>query len=119
MKTWILCLLLAASTVAFAQSSDSPRANITEDMQIVLPAADELASVYLLDISDLAFDSAEKAKQFFGMFTENVVHYVVDFDAKQVEIHLHSYADPAWDLAKWNSYFQERSVKMQAVYNTL
>jgi len=119
MKALFLALLISTTAFAFGTTADPVKASINDEMQIKLPADIALQSVYILDISSLEFNDESQAKQFFGMFTENVVHYAVNYDAMEVEIHLHSYADPEWNLDQWNTYFSNRSAKMQAVYSSL
>ena len=118
MITLIFSLLIGASWMATAATADGVKAEFGDNMQIVLPADQPLQAVYTIDISGL-FSNEGAANQFFGMFTENVVHYVVHFDENYVEVHLHSYADPAWTMTQWNDYFAARSVKMKAVYESL
>ncbi len=118
MRTLIFSLLLGVSMLATAATADGVKAKFGDNMEIVLPADQPLQSVYTIDITGL-FTNEELANQFFGMFTENVVHYVVHYAENYVEVHLHSYADPEWTLPLWNTYFTGRSVKMRAVYESL
>jgi hypothetical protein len=121
MRSLLAFLFISASFLANANVMvDEPvPAIITSELQIVLPVDQPLAEIYVIDISGIAFENEAEAKQFFGMFTENVVRYTVNYAEMTVEVKLQNVMTPAWNLSNWNEYFAGRSAKMQAVFATL
>lgn len=121
MRSFLAFILLSSSLLAQANIIvDEPvPAVITADLQILLPVDQPLAEIYVIDISGIAFENEAKAQQFFGMFTENVVRYTVNYADQTVEVKLQNVMTPTWNLTNWNEYFAGRSAKMQAVFATL
>ncbi|HAE13254.1 MAG: hypothetical protein H6548_06530 [Chitinophagales bacterium] len=120
MSSLFTAFLLSAGIMSNAAAVSEPvPATINDQMQIVLPADQPLAAVYAFSIADLKFTEAAQAEQFFSMFTENVVVYVVDFESRTVQVYLQDIMTPAWDITAWNDYFAARSMKMKVVYDAL
>lgn len=111
----IICISLAAATPAFSQSM--PVASINENFVITLPENLPLSDTYRLDISSITFKNQQDCAAFFDMMHEIVVNYNVKYDEKLVLITLsYDNRNTGWGIKEWNTYFLNRSQKMQKVY---
>lgn len=112
----IICISLVAGSSAFSQSMSV--ATINENFVITLPENLPLSDTYQLDISSITFKNQQDCADFFDMMHEIVVNYTVKYDEKLVLISLsYDNRNPGWGIKEWNTYFLNRSQKMQKVYN--
>lgn len=116
MKKLFTTLLIAVSTMTatFAGNQGPITATINEHMQIVLPADQPMAAEYVIDITG-RFASADVLTSFCDSFRDQGVEYRGDFAAGKLYVTIAPLTDSTnkqWDAAKWNDYFQSRSVKM-------
>lgn len=115
----LVAAILSLNTQVRAGSNDPVKASINSDFVIQLPADVPLADIYIADISALAFKSAEDAISFFDMFSENVVTYQVRYPENKLVMYLNKDVMPDWQLKEWNTYFENRAIKMQSVFDSM
>jgi len=110
MKTthFIIILLTSLSTITFSQEKTS-RAQFISRSEIRLDSNSDLKEYYIADISGLNFSNAEEAVEYFNSKTDNLLSYEIDFNKKEVIVHLHiKSALPFWKLSDWQNYLNNK-----------
>lgn len=115
----IAIFTISVVSISNASVSEPVKASIEKDFIIHLPADVQLSDSYIVDISELPFRTPADAEKFFDMFSENVVNYKVMHADNTMILYLNTDIMPDWTLTDWNTYFENRAMKMQVVYDEM
>lgn len=91
-----------------ALETDAGNASIDQNYCLSLNVNEGLAEVYIFDISQFGFVSAEEATKAFNLRSNNLVSYAVDFSNNRVFAKIHTNRIPDGEIASvdwWNNYF--------------
>ncbi|HET8964423.1 MAG TPA: hypothetical protein VFM99_11015 [Chitinophagales bacterium] len=121
MKKILAIVIFTVSVVNILNAAvvEPVKATIEKNFFIHLPADVQLSDSYIVDISELPFKTPADAEKFFDMFSENVVNYKVMQADNTMILYLNKDIMPDWTLTDWNTYFENRALKMQVVYSEM
>lgn len=91
-----------------ASGQEIPKATVCTQGVISLPENESLASVYVIDFSDMAFASDEEMITFCSTFTTEEFLLRANPEKQEGVIMLQMKGRSDWTVHQWNSLFQSR-----------
>ena len=104
---FILAFLCGSLSLSAQESADMGTATLDANYCLTLNTDQPLNEFYSADISGLGFDTELDAKKTFGMKSNNLITYSVDYSNNRVIAHLHldRTREPK-DLQWWSDYLK-------------
>lgn len=106
-KLLLVVAFVCCSNLLSAQTSTTELATATIDANYCLTISDDnpIQEFYAINISALGFENEQEAKKVFGMKSNNLITYTVEFENNRVVAHLHlDRLNETKDKAWWSSY---------------
>lgn len=122
-RTFLAVLLISgffSSQASVNISYDPVQATIDEHFVINLPATQVLAEVYVVDISKCGFNTEEQLQAFCRSATDQNVIFRGNFAENKLFVSPQSATvEGVWSVVDWNNYFENRAVKLEALFKTI
>ena len=122
-RTFLAVLLISGFISSHASVKITPDpvlATINEHFVINLPISQVLAEVYVVDISKCGFKSDEQLQAFCRSASDQNVIFRGNLAENKLFVNpLPSMNEGVWSVADWNNYFENRAVKLEALFKTI
>jgi hypothetical protein len=91
-----------------AQAQDLPKATVCEQGVISLPENQNLAPVYVIDLSGLTFSSTQEMVAFCSTFNTEEFILRANPDKNEAVLMLQTKGRTDWSVQEWNGLFQTK-----------